>query len=94
LFYAINSPRITALHALLRRGADPNSVLYQENGRGNTPLHFACFFEKPKFVELLLEYKANPLAYNAAGQTPIELLPKDATPSVKMQLAKMIKVFI
>lgn len=89
LFYAVASPKPTILQALLRRGADPNVSLLQPNGRGNTPLHFACLWEKTKFVELLLEYGANPMASNNAGQNPLQLLPADAVRSTKTYIARL-----
>lgn len=91
LFYSINLPQTTILEALLRRGANPNTALLAEDSKGNTPLHFACLFEKPKHAMLLLEYGADPLAVNVHGQTPLELLPTDAVTTMKMKLARAFK---
>jgi ankyrin repeat protein len=57
------------MQALLRKGADPNIAIRQEGSKGNTPLHFACMFEKPKHAEFLIAYGANPAAKNEFGQT-------------------------
>ena len=77
------------LQALLRRGADPNVVIFQEGSRGSTPLHFACLLEKFKHAQLLLEYGANPLAMNEYGKTPSQLLPADIVPSLKIQFKRI-----
>lgn len=89
LFYAIPHTEPTILQAILRRGADPNVALLQEAGKGNTPLHFACLLEQPKHIAILLNYGADPYAENAEGKNAFELLPQDASPSVKKKVAKL-----
>ncbi len=90
LFYAVERAPVTIVQALLRRGADPNATLTQETSRGNTPLHYACLLEKPKVVESLLMYGANPVAKNEYGVTPLQLVPEEATTSVKLYIRKLI----
>ncbi len=79
------------MQALLRRGADPNLPLLQQNGNGNTVLHFACVLEKEKFIDILLEYGANSFAMNGDGLTPLQMLPGDAVRSMKLRLAQKFK---
>ena len=91
LFYAIENRDTNILKALLRRGANPNVSLKQENAVGNTPLHFACLLEKQKHTELLLEYGADPMAVNEYGQYPLQLLPRDAVRSTKLYFKRMFE---
>eukprot|EP01039_Chlorochromonas_danica_P001551 gene1549-1689_t len=91
LFYAIEKGTPSVVTALLRRGADPNAILHHEGSRGNTPLHHACLLEKPKQAELLLEYGARPDAINQYNITPLQMLPRDAVPSVKQLFKKMFE---
>ena len=91
IFYSVQSSKTTMLNALLQRGANPNVQLLSDESYGNTPLHFACAMEKLKHVELLLEFGANPLAFNMYGQAPLHLLPKDALKSTRMYIVKLFK---
>jgi len=91
LFYAVDLPAPTILSALLRRGADPNASLKLEGSVGNTPLHFACMLEKTKHTELLLEYGAVPNVRNEHGQTPLDLLPRDAVRSTKLHFKRIFE---
>ncbi|RYH07509.1 ankyrin repeat domain-containing protein [archaeon] len=63
--------------------------MFIQGSRGNTPLHFACLLEKPKIVELLLEYGARPDAVNQYNQTPLQMLPRNVVPSTKLAMKKM-----
>ena len=92
LFYAIPLTEATILQAILRRGADPNVALLQESGQGNTPLHFACFLEKTNHAAILFSYGADPYAVNNEGKNALQMLPSDASPSVKKKMAKMFNV--
>ena len=86
LFYAVEfGVPAEILKALLRRGADPNVASIAEGSRGNTPLHYACFLEKLKHAEALLEYGANPYAVNEHGQQPFQLLPTSILPASKLR---------
>jgi hypothetical protein len=91
LFYAVNHPQTTVLQALLRRGANPNVALKNEDSAGNTPLHFACLMEKMKHIELLLQYGADVEVRNQYGQSPIDMVPTDAVRSLKQRVAYEFK---
>lgn len=88
LFYAVQKSSAGILQALLRRGADPNQAIVSEGSKGSTPLHFACFLEKNKHAELLLQYGADPDSKNEHGKTPLQLLPANAVPSMKIAFKK------
>lgn len=89
LFYAVERATPSILEALLRRGADPNSAVKQDGGKGNTPLHYACMLEKVKHAGILLEYGARPDSVNEFGQVPLQLVPKDAVRSTKLMYKQM-----
>ncbi len=90
LFYAVeHALPVEIVKALLRRGADPNAVATSDGSRGNTPLHYACFLEKLKHAEALLEYGANPYATNEHGQNPFQLIPESTVPSSKLYFQKI-----
>jgi len=92
LFYAVehNLP-VEILKALLRRGGDPNMAATSEGSIGNTPLHYACFLEKLKHAEALLEYGANPFATNQHGQNPFQLIPVNMLKSSKLAFQKIFQ---
>ena len=92
MFYAVEKSNPSLVSALLRRGADPNVMVLQEGGRGNTPLHFACLLEKYKLAEILLEFGAHPNPVNQYGKTPLQLVPADAVRSTKLFFKKMFEV--
>jgi ankyrin repeat protein len=52
----------------------------------------ACLLEKRKAAELLLEFGANPIALNAYGQTPVQMVPASAVPSNKLYFRKLFQV--
>jgi ankyrin repeat protein len=89
LFYAVQHSQPAIIQGLLRRGADPTMVTVEH---GNTPLHMACLLEKRKAAELLLEFGANPIALNAYGQTPVQMVPASAVPSNKLYFRKLFQV--
>mmetsp|Transcript_8885 Transcript_8885/g.9398 ORF Transcript_8885/g.9398 Transcript_8885/m.9398 type:complete len:314 (+) Transcript_8885:47-988(+) len=91
VFYAVQQPSTAILKALLRRGANPNTVLTQKDSEGSTPLHFACMLEMIKHVELLIEYGADVTIQNAAGQYPLQLLPSNAVRSTKVYLKRLFE---
>jgi hypothetical protein len=91
LFYAVEHAPVDIMTALLRRGADPNVASIAEGSRGNTPLHYACFLEKPKHADTLLEYGANPYAKNEHGLNPFQLIPKDAVRSTKLHFQRVFQ---
>jgi ankyrin repeat protein len=61
---------------------------------GNSPLHFACMLEKSKHAELLLEYGAVPNVRNEHGQSPLDLLPRDAVRSTKLHFKRIFEVLL
>lgn len=89
LFYAVERATPSILQALLRRGADPNAAVRAQGGVGNTPLHYACMLEKVKHAAILLEYGARPDAVNEHGQSPLQLVPRDAVRSTKLMYKQM-----
>jgi len=89
IFYSLDNPNAAILQALLRRGADPNGILTTDDSMGNSALHLACYLEKEKHAELLLQYGANPIITNKFGFKPLDLLPKDATPSNKIHFKRI-----
>jgi hypothetical protein len=91
LFYAVEFATVDILVALLRRGGEPNVSSIADGSRGNTPLHYACFLEKPKHAEALLEYGANLYATNEHGQNPFQMIPKDAARSTKLSFQKIFQ---
>ena len=91
LFYAVEHAPVDIMTALLRRGADPNVASIAEGSRGNTPLHYACFLEKPKHADTLLEYGANPYTKNEHGLNPFQLIPKDAVRSTKLHFQRIFQ---
>ena len=50
--------------------------------------------EKTKHAELLLEFDANAFAKNEHGQTPQDLIPRDAVRSTKLFFKKMFEVCV
>lgn len=91
LFYAVEFATVDILVALLRRGGEPNLSSIAAGSIGNTPLHYACFLEKPKHAEALLEYGANLHAINEHGQNPFQMIPKDAVRSTKLSFQKIFQ---
>ncbi len=63
-------PRL--VEPLLAAGADPNAACARD--AGNRPLHWAARGGWVAMVEKLLEYRADPNALNASGQTPVSLI--------------------
>ena len=59
---------VAEVEALLKNGADPDAATPMSDG---SPLHSACLAGKPRIVELLLKYKANPESINHEKKTPI-----------------------
>lgn len=89
IIYSLDNPNAAILQALLRRGADPNGILTTDDSMGNSALHLACYLEKEKHAELLLQYGANPILTNKFGFKPLDLLPKDASPSNKIHFKRI-----
>ena len=56
---------------------------------GTTVLHFACMWERIKHADLLLQYGADPEATNEHGVTPVQMLPRGLTRSVKFEFKEM-----
>ena len=91
LNYAVEHATVDIVVALLRRGSDPNVVSIAVGSKGNTPLHYACFLEKYKHAEALLEYGANPYATNEHGENPFQMIPKDAVRSTKLTFQRIFQ---
>jgi len=89
IFYAVQYAGPDVLQSLLYRGADPNTIILTDSGKGNTPLHFACLLEKIKHADLLIRYGASVRTLNAYGQEPYSLIPKDTPQSTKLDFKKM-----
>lgn len=94
LFYAVEYSSLSLFQALLRRGADANASLVAVGSAGSTPLHLACYLEKPKHAEALLEYGADPYAKNEFGQTPLQMIPAKALMSTKLNFKRVFEVRI
>jgi len=75
-------------HAMLRGRIDNaillvtqyNASVNTRTADGSTPLHLAVYKGYQKMVDVLLQNKSNPLAKDAKGLTPIELL-SESTPN-------------
>jgi ankyrin repeat protein len=68
LHVAIRDVKLLIFRLLIELGADVN---FQEEGLKRTPLHTAAFWKDKRFVQLLLENKANPSNIDKDGQTPL-----------------------
>ena len=63
---------ITNIRRYLDEGVDPNHSLYTKEFNGYTPLHTACFYNKPEAVKLLVERGADVEAiHRNDGHTPL-----------------------
>ena len=63
---------ITVVRRYLDEGVDPNHSYYTRVRNGYTPLHFACSWNKPEAVKLLLERGADVEAIDRdTGHTPL-----------------------
>jgi len=61
--------------------ADPSAILSRSE-RGSTPLHFACFSERPEMVEYLLEQGAEVNAVNDPLYTPLHYASQVKQPEI------------
>lgn len=89
IFYAVQYGGPDVLQSLLYRGADPNTIIMSDSGKGNTPLHYACLLEKIKHADLLIRYGASVRVLNSYGQDPYSLIPKDTPQTTKLNFKKM-----
>ena len=63
---------ITHIRRCLDEGVDPNHSWYSREYNGFTPLHEACYYNKPEAVKLLVERGADVEAiYRDTGHTPL-----------------------
>jgi len=86
IFKAIRNGWMPGLEESLKAGkTNVNSTLPKENifftvseennkDYNDTPLHFACYYNHPEMVELLLQNGANVYAESSDGQTPLYTL--------------------
>ena len=73
LIYACgDDSNVTVVRRYLDEGVDPNHSWYSRVCNGNTPLHRACYCNKPEAVKLLLERGADVEAIETSdGHTPL-----------------------
>lgn len=90
LHYAIAADNLSLVRALLRRGADVNARILQQDSGGWTPLHFACKLNLDA-VKLLLDFGANPLALGFANETVFQVAEDADLPyTARKKLATML----
>jgi len=69
LMMAANNGHVEAVRILLEMGSDINAII---DNNGYSALTLACYYGRPKIVQLLLEKKAN-VEQRIKGQTPLQL---------------------
>ncbi len=80
LLRAVRSGDVVIAKKLLDAGADPNApTLSDANRDGGSALHFAVQMRNRQLVELLLEHKANVVAIDRVGKTPLDYAADRAT---------------
>ena len=79
LHYAAEDSRLSAMEALIRRGADVNAATATV---GNTPLHRAAKYGHPAAVQILLKAGADINAVNRSDVTPLYKAAKNNIPEV------------
>ena len=76
LAHAVRSNSDTVVKALIKKGADLNSVDHE----GRTPLEAAVYYGKDKAFGALLEAGADPFKQNEKGVAPFDILCDSVTP--------------
>ncbi len=72
LYYACHMGRDQEVLELLQRGVPPNSDYYTREQDGDTPLHWACYYNHLRSAELLIKFGAIVVAATANnGRTPL-----------------------
>ena len=72
LYLACGLNNITDIQRCLDAGVDPDHSWYSREFNGTTPLHWACFYNKPEAVKLLVERGADVEAIHGnGGHTPL-----------------------
>ena len=85
LYHACGSLyNITTIRRYLDEGVDPNHSYYTRVNNGYTPLHYACSYNKPEAVKLLVERGADVEAIDRRdGHTPLHDACSDGDGSVE-----------
>ncbi len=85
LLRAVGNGDAVIAKSLLEAGADPNAPTLSDNNKSRGfALHFAVQLRNRQLVELLLEHKANVVAIDASGKTPLDYAGARTTPSTQV----------
>ena len=86
LLRAVRNGDAVIAKSLLEAGADPNALTLSDNNKSpGFALHFAVQLRNRQLVELLLEHKANVVAVDASGKTPLDYAGARTTSSTQIR---------